>query len=91
MRFKAFALLVAVLLAAFASVTADRCTSIIVGRAATEDGITINTHTNDCFDCDFRIVRVPAKKHGKNATRAIPPMRYVNHTNVSIQIPIISF
>lgn len=54
----------------------DRCTAIAVGARATLRGGTLNTHADDCYDCDFRILRVPAATHGANATRAIPPMRY---------------
>jgi dipeptidase len=54
----------------------DRCTAIAVGSRATARGGTLNTHADDCYDCDFRILRVPAASHAPNATRAIPPMKF---------------
>ena len=38
----------------------DQCTAILVSKEAAADGVgSMTTHTNDCLDCDFRIVKVP--------------------------------
>lgn len=49
----------------------DGCTSIIVGKGATIDGSAITSHANDCEDCDWRVVYVPARDHAPGATRTI--------------------
>ena len=53
-------------------VAEDRCTAIIVGKAASSNGHPMTTHTNDCSNCDFRIAKVPAADHSENATISIP-------------------
>ncbi|KAF0719434.1 Aste57867_1030 [Aphanomyces stellatus] len=60
----------------------DRCTAILVGAKASATGSPMTTQTNDCGDCDFRLVKVPAKTHAPGATRPIiqvgqPYPRYV--------------
>jgi len=50
-----------------------RCTSIVVGRSATGEGGPLTSHTVDCFDCDFRLSKVP-RKTTTSATR--PVYRY---------------
>ncbi|KAJ1449578.1 peptidase family C69-domain-containing protein [Pelagophyceae sp. CCMP2097] len=54
------ALLALALLAAPAFGSEGSCTTIVVGRDATDFGGTIATHTADCFNCDFRLARVAA-------------------------------
>jgi dipeptidase len=49
----------------------DKCTTIAVGREATADGSTMATQTVDCFDCDWRVNKVPAMDHPAGATRPI--------------------
>lgn len=61
-------------LAAIAVVTGwdlDGCTSIIVSAGATVDGSAITSHANDCADCDWRMVYVPARDHPAGAMRTI--------------------
>ena len=49
----------------------DQCTSIIVGRKASQSGFPITSHSNDCADCDIRMAYVPAKNHTFGSMRAI--------------------
>ena len=49
----------------------DKCTTIAVGRDATADGSTMATHTVDCFDCDWRVNKVPARDHPEGAERPV--------------------
>mmetsp|Transcript_92023 Transcript_92023/g.205677 ORF Transcript_92023/g.205677 Transcript_92023/m.205677 type:complete len:693 (+) Transcript_92023:61-2139(+) len=49
----------------------DGCTSIIVNSEATVDGSAIASHSNDCQDCDFRMVYVPAHDHKPGSSRTI--------------------
>lgn len=49
----------------------DGCTSIIVGKGATVDGSVMTSHSNDCQDCDWRMVYIPAKDHAPGAQRTI--------------------
>jgi len=49
----------------------DRCTTITVGRKASKDGSTMTTHTNDCHQCDSRVMRVPAKDHAPGSLRPV--------------------
>ncbi|CAK5046732.1 unnamed protein product [Aphanomyces euteiches] len=60
----------------------DRCTAILVGPKASLTGSPMTTQTNDCADCDFRLVKVPAMQHPPNSQRSIilanqPYPRYV--------------
>ena len=48
----------------------DRCTTIIVGPGAGVDGV-MTTHTADCADCDFRMNKVPRRKHKPGAMRKL--------------------
>ena len=48
----------------------DKCTTIIVGPGASPDGILV-THTADCADCDFRMNKVPRRKHAEGSERKI--------------------
>lgn len=48
----------------------DRCTTIIVGPGAGVDGV-MTTHTADCADCDFRMNKVPRRKHKAGAMRKL--------------------
>jgi hypothetical protein len=52
------------------SVDGDRCTTIILGKAAGVDG-PMTTHTADCSECDFRINKVPAQDHPAGSMRAL--------------------
>jgi len=47
----------------------DGCTSIAVSRHATVDGSGMVSHSNDCWDCDFRMVYVAAQDHSPNSLR----------------------
>eukprot|EP00929_Paragymnodinium_shiwhaense_P057516 TRINITY_DN2879_c0_g1_i4.p1 TRINITY_DN2879_c0_g1~~TRINITY_DN2879_c0_g1_i4.p1 ORF type:complete len:690 (-),score=152.97 TRINITY_DN2879_c0_g1_i4:192-2261(-) len=49
----------------------DGCTSVIVSAGATVDGSAITSHANDCQDCDFRMVYVPAKEHAHGSKRTV--------------------
>ncbi|CAM9557293.1 unnamed protein product [Sphacelaria rigidula] len=51
------------------------CTTIAVGKSATKDGSTISTHNADCFDCDFRLGKVPARDWPKGSKRPIVKFR----------------
>eukprot|EP00927_Polykrikos_kofoidii_P045121 TRINITY_DN38_c0_g1_i1.p1 TRINITY_DN38_c0_g1~~TRINITY_DN38_c0_g1_i1.p1 ORF type:complete len:715 (-),score=72.72 TRINITY_DN38_c0_g1_i1:158-2215(-) len=67
-------LLPCVLFSGFVDVSAwnaDGCTSIVVGRGATVDGSAITSHVNDCDDCDFRMIYVPARDHPVGSNRTI--------------------
>ena len=48
----------------------DRCTTIIVGPGAGVEGV-MTTHTADCADCDFRMNKVPRRKHAPGAKRKL--------------------
>ena len=48
----------------------DKCTTIIVGPGASPDGVLV-THTADCADCDFRMNKVPRRKHADGSKRKI--------------------
>lgn len=47
------------------------CTSILVGREASEDGSTMTTHTCDCGVCDWTWRHVPAADHKPGSMRRI--------------------
>ncbi len=47
------------------------CTSVLVGREASEDGSTMTTHTCDCGVCDWTWRHVPAADHKPGSTRRI--------------------
>ena len=49
----------------------DKCTAILVGRGATTDKSTMNTHAADCADCDWRINKVPARDWPAGSMRSI--------------------
>lgn len=49
----------------------DGCTSIIVGKGATVDGSVMTSHSNDCQDCDWRVVYIPAKDYPPGAQRTV--------------------
>ena len=50
----------------------DQCTAILVSKEGAADGVgSMTTHTNDCLDCDFRIVKVPAADHPAGSARPI--------------------
>ena len=78
MMIAATLLLTGLLSPSFSPPMVDACTAILVGRKASAEGGTINTHTDDCYDCDFRIARIPSQTHDLSVTpdRAIPPMRF---------------
>jgi len=50
---------------------AGGCTSILVAKGGAAGGATMTSQTNDCFNCDFRISRVPAKTHAPGSLRAL--------------------
>lgn len=58
------------LLAAAVQAEMDRCTTIIVGPKAAVGG-PMTTHTADCSDCDFRLNKVPARRHAPGTQRAL--------------------
>lgn len=49
----------------------EACTAIAIGRAATLDGSTMSSHTNDCEECDPRVAYIPPKSYPAGAKRAI--------------------
>jgi len=49
----------------------DGCTSVVVSAGATVDGSAFASHANDCADCDWRVVYVPAKDHEKGSKRIV--------------------
>ena len=49
----------------------DKCTAIVVSRGGTIDGSTMTTHTADCFECDWRVNKVPARDYPAGAMRPI--------------------
>ncbi|ETV96580.1 hypothetical protein H310_10281 [Aphanomyces invadans] len=60
----------------------EKCTAILVGAKASATGSPMTTQTNDCADCDFRLVKVPAKDHVPGSVRPVilvgqPYPRYV--------------
>ncbi|KDO31870.1 hypothetical protein SPRG_03790 [Saprolegnia parasitica CBS 223.65] len=57
------------------ALTAQGCTTIVVGREASTTGSSMVTHAADCSSCDFRIGKVPAKTHPVGARRDIAPFR----------------
>ncbi|RHX98771.1 hypothetical protein DYB25_011454 [Aphanomyces astaci] len=62
----------------------EKCTAILVGAKASATGSPMTTQTNDCGDCDFRLVKVPAKDHAPGSRRPVilvgqPYPRYGNH------------
>jgi hypothetical protein len=50
---------------------ADKCTSIVVGPTATTDGSSMNTHSADCAECDWRPNKVPARDWPEGSMRPI--------------------
>jgi len=52
----------------------DRCTSIVVGPAASTEGVAFAAHTNDCVNCDPRVARIPAKDHALGTKRPVVHM-----------------
>lgn len=50
---------------------ADKCTSIVVGPRATTDGSSMNTHSADCAECDWRPNKVPARDWPEGSMRPI--------------------
>lgn len=53
------------------AITWDGCTSIVVSSGATQDGSALTSHANDCSDCDWRVVPVPAKDHAPGSMRKV--------------------
>ncbi|KAF0719436.1 Aste57867_1032 [Aphanomyces stellatus] len=53
------------------SLSQDRCTAILVGAKASASGTPMTTHSNDCSDCDFRLVKIPPMTHAPGAMRDI--------------------
>jgi len=56
-----------------ALLVADACTSIAAGRAATVDGSTMVTQSDNCAKCDTRVVHIPAQDHVLGSMRPILP------------------
>jgi hypothetical protein len=56
--------------------TRDQCTMMAVSVGASADGSTMSTHTNDCFDCDFRVALVKGKMHSPGEKRPVAPARF---------------
>ena len=52
---------------------AEACTTTIVTKGASADGVTYVTHSNDAFSSDPSIVYVPAKDHPAGSMRAVYP------------------
>ena len=53
--------------------SAEACTTTIVTRGASADGVTYVTHSNDAFSSDPNIVYVPAKDHAAGEMRKVYP------------------
>ncbi|OQR99398.1 peptidase [Thraustotheca clavata] len=49
----------------------DRCTAILVGAKASVTGAPMTTHSNDCGNCDIRLIKVPQMKHSPGELRNI--------------------
>ena len=47
------------------------CTSLAVGRGATETDSTMISHGNDCPTCDFRVAYVPSMDHAKESSAPV--------------------
>lgn len=65
------ALFSGLILSSWASLASARCTAIAVGKAATVDGSTFNTHNSDCAECDWRPNKVPAMDWPEGSMRPI--------------------
>ncbi|KAF0719439.1 Aste57867_1035 [Aphanomyces stellatus] len=48
------------------------CATIVVGAKASTTLTPMTTHSNDCADCDFRLVKVPARQFPAGAMRDVP-------------------
>lgn len=73
-------------------ISVDACTTIIVGKSASIDGSTMTTHTNDCFDCDPRLAKVPPTSGKLAQTRPIyldksDYPRFVGHDQGTTYLP----
>ncbi|OQS00655.1 peptidase [Achlya hypogyna] len=62
-------------LAAARYVEPDRCTAILVGAKASSTGVPLTTHSNDCGNCDFRLIKIPAATHAPGAVREVTLLR----------------
>ena len=60
---RSFVLLLGLMLVHVQARTHDQCTSILVGKGGSANGAPMTTHTNDCSNCDFRLLKVPAMDH----------------------------
>lgn len=49
----------------------DGCTTIVSDPSTSNEGVGMTTHTNDCHECDPRIVKVPAQDFPPNSLRPI--------------------
>jgi hypothetical protein len=49
----------------------DKCTAIVVGKAASQTGSPMTTHTADCAECDWRVNKVPARDWPAGSMRPI--------------------
>ena len=52
---------------------AEACTTTIVTKGASAEGVVYVTHSNDAFSSDPNIVYVPAKDHPEGSMRAVRP------------------
>ena len=64
---------VAVGILCFVASSAEACTTTIVTKGASADGVTYVTHSNDAFESDPNIVYVPAKDHPAGTMRKVYP------------------
>ncbi|ETV96581.1 hypothetical protein H310_10282 [Aphanomyces invadans] len=71
MRRLAAAVAVATIVSTLANDHQDRCTAILVGAKASVTGAPMTTHSNDCPDCDFRLVKVHPMTHASGAMRDV--------------------
>ncbi|EQC30426.1 hypothetical protein SDRG_12000 [Saprolegnia diclina VS20] len=53
----------------------DRCTAILVGAKASTTGAPMTTHSNDCGNCDFRLIKIPAMNHTPGSLRDVTLLR----------------
>ena len=73
MKAKLFLIPVAISVFCVAASCAEACTTTIVTKGASAEGVVYVTHSNDAFSSDPNIVYVPAKDHPEGSMRAVYP------------------
>ena len=73
MKAKLFLIPAAIGVFCAAAPCAEACTTTIVTKGASADGVGCVTHSNDAFSSDPNIVYVPAKDHPEGSMRAVYP------------------